>query len=172
MKRFLLLCLTCCGIISASAQTQEQVLKAAQKTNDYFMMKYSDPTLPTNVKKIRPSSLWTRAVYYEGLMALNAIDPQQRYLDYTFKWSDFHKWTPRNGVKTTDADDQCCEQTYIEYNQLTGKGPWSKSRRTSPNRWPQAVLTTGHGLMQYRWQCPYMQRCMPSQVTNSIWTMP
>ena len=60
---------------------QSEILQAARLTNDYFMEKYSDPTQPTNVKKIRPSSLWTRAVYYEGLMALNAIDPQQRYLD-------------------------------------------------------------------------------------------
>ena len=129
MKRFLLLCLACSGIIIAAAQSHEQVLKTAQKANDYFMTKYSDPTLPTNVKKIRPSSLWTRAVYYEGLMALNVIDPQQRYLDYTYKWADFHKWTPRNGVKTTDADDQCCEQTYIEYNLLTGKGSLEQTKQ-------------------------------------------
>ena len=61
--------------------TAQQVLSTTQKVNDYFMAKYADPTLPTNVKKVRPSSLWTRAVYYEGLMALNEIDPQQRYLD-------------------------------------------------------------------------------------------
>ena len=84
------------------------------------MMKYSDPTLPTNVKKVRPSSLWTRAVYYEGLMALNAIDPQQRYIDYAMTWADFHKWTPRNGVNTLDADDQCCGQTYVELAALKG----------------------------------------------------
>ena len=105
-----------------SAQSRQEVLQTAQKANDYFMAKYADPTLPTNVKKIRPSSLWTRAVYYEGLMALNAIDPKDAYLDYAFRWADFHQWTPRNGVKTTDADDQCCAQTYIEYQQLTGKG--------------------------------------------------
>ena len=99
------------------------VLETARKTNDYFMQKYSDPTEDTFVRnKKRPSSLWTRAVYYEGLMALNAIDPQQRYLDYTQQWADYHKWTPRNGVTTTHADDQCCEQTYIEYRLLTGKG--------------------------------------------------
>ncbi len=120
MKRIICMFLACCGLLTASAQSE--VLQAAQKTNDYFMAKYSDPTQPTNVKKIRPSHLWTRAVYYEGLMALQAVDPQQRYLDYVFKWADFHKWTPRNGTKTVDADDQCCEQTYIEYNQLTGKG--------------------------------------------------
>ena len=105
-----------------SAQSPQEVLQTAQKANDYFMAKYADPTIPTNVKKIRPSSLWTRAVYYEGLMALNAIAPKDAYLDYAFRWADFHQWTPRNGVKTTDADDQCCAQTFIEYHQLTGKG--------------------------------------------------
>lgn len=120
MKRLIILCMTCCALTAAYAQAD--VLKTAQLTNDYFMSKYSDPTQPTFVKKQRPSSLWTRAVYYEGLMALYAVDKQQRYLDYTAKWADFHKWTPRNGTKTTDADDQCCEQTYIEYNLATGKG--------------------------------------------------
>lgn len=118
----LISCLVCCLGMAASAQPQEQVLRTAQKANDYFMTKYSDPTLPTNVKRIRPSSLWTRAVYYEGLMALNAIAPQQRYQDYTRRWADHHQWTPRNGVKTTDADDQCCCQTYIELYRLTGQG--------------------------------------------------
>jgi rhamnogalacturonyl hydrolase YesR len=46
-------------------------------------------------------------------MALNDIDPQQRYMDYTDRWASFHQWTPRNGIKTCDADDQCCEQTYL-----------------------------------------------------------
>ena len=120
MKRIITFCAVCCCVVTTFAQSE--ILQAARLTNDYFMEKYSDPTQPTNVKKIRPSSLWTRAVYYEGLMALNAIDPQQRYLDYVHRWADFHKWTPRNGTKTTDADDQCCEQTYIEYHLLTGKG--------------------------------------------------
>ena len=122
MKRLLISCLVCCCITAAPAQSRQEVLQTAQKANDYFMAKYADPTIPTNVKKIRPSSLWTRAVYYEGLMALNAIAPKDAYLDYAFRWADFHQWTPRNGVKTTDADDQCCAQTYIEYHQLTGKG--------------------------------------------------
>ena len=85
---------------STTTFAQGSVLTTAQKANDYFMAKYSDPTLPTNVKKVRPSSLWTRAVYYEGLMALHAIDPQQRYIDYAMRWANFHQWTPRNGVNT------------------------------------------------------------------------
>lgn len=101
--------------------TAQQVLSTTQKVNNYFMAKYADPTLPTNVKKVRPSNLWTRAVYYEGLMALNEIDPQERYLDYTDRWAAFHQWTPRNGIKTGDADDQCCEQTYMMRYVQTGK---------------------------------------------------
>lgn len=101
-------------VCPATAQpTAEEVLQVTQCANDYFMNKYEDPTVPTNWKKVRPSSLWTRAVYYEGLMALYGIDPQQRYLDYTDRWGAFHQWTPRNGINTTDADDQCCSQTYL-----------------------------------------------------------
>ena len=106
--------------LMAQTAKQQEVLDVARKVNDYFMAKYSDPTAPTNVKKIRPSSLWTRAVYYEGLMALYEIDHDQRYIDYTDRWANFHKWTPRNGVNTCDADDQCCEQTYLDRFIMTG----------------------------------------------------
>jgi rhamnogalacturonyl hydrolase YesR len=115
MKKLITLCLLTITALQLTAQTTpDDVLSVARKANDYFMQKYPDPTVPTNVKKIRPSSLWTRAVYYEGLMALQTIDPQQRYLDYAITWADFHQWTPRNGVNTCDADDQCCGQTYYE----------------------------------------------------------
>lgn len=120
MKKTIIALMTWVGL-STTAFAQTDVLESARKTNDYFMMKYSDPTLPTNVKKVRPSSLWTRAVYYEGLMALNAIDTQQRYIDYALRWANFHQWTPRNGVNTCDADDQCCGQTYVELLPYTGK---------------------------------------------------
>ena len=101
------------NLLLIKCENPEEVLETARLVNNYFMSKYPDPTIPTNVKKIRPSNLWTRAVYYEGLMELNDIDPQQEYLNYSLTWADFHKWTPRDGVQTTDADNQCCGQTYI-----------------------------------------------------------
>ena len=104
----------------AQTATQAEVLDAARNANDYFMAKYADPTEPTNVKKIRPSSLWTRAVYYEGLMALYGIDPKNEYIDYTDRWAAFHKWTPRDGTSTRDADNQCCSQTYLDRFVMTG----------------------------------------------------
>ena len=85
MKKLILssLCMLM-GLTSMSAQTalQNEILEVAHRTNNYFMTKYRDPTIDTFVKKKRTSNLWTRAVYYEGLMALYEIDPQQRAGDY------------------------------------------------------------------------------------------
>ena len=121
MKKFILLMVMALITTGATAQQAStgDVLAAAQLANKYFMTKYADPTVPTNVKRIRPSSLWTRAVYYEGLMALYELDKNPAYIDYTDRWANFHEWTPRNGVKTTDADDQCCAQTYLERYMMT-----------------------------------------------------
>lgn len=141
-----LLALTMAGMMMAQSDKANDVMKTLRLANDYFMAKYADPTLPTNVNRIRPSSLWTRAVYYEGLMALYEIDPQERYLDYTDRWANFHQWTPRNGVKTNDADDQCCGQTYLErYFQSGGEEKIAKiienldnQMKTPNNQKPEA----------------------------------
>ena len=122
MRRFILILTVVFIAMSTSAQKvkSDDVMNTLRTVNNYFMAKYADPTLPTNVKKIRPSSLWTRAVYYEGLMALYEIDADARYTDYTDRWASFHQWTPRNGVKTNDADDQCCGQTYVDRYMQSG----------------------------------------------------
>ena len=130
MKRqVILLTLALTALTAAAQTTADDVLGVARKANNYFMAKYADPTVPTNVNRIRPSSLWTRAVYYEGLMALYDVDPDQRYADYTDRWATFHQWTPRNGVSTCDADDQCCGQTYLmRYEQVGGDEKIAKMR--------------------------------------------
>ena len=134
MKRLSTMMLATIMTLGAMAQTTaNDVLSVARKANDYFMAKYADPTLPTNVKKVRPSNLWTRAVYYEGLMAMQQIDPQQRYIDYAMTWADFHKWSPRNGMNTCDADDQCCGQTYIELLPYSNKDKEEQIRNIREN---------------------------------------
>ena len=69
-----LIALLMASVTFAQSEQANDVMKTLRLANDYFMAKYADPTLPTNVNRIRPSSLWTRAVYYEGLMALYEID--------------------------------------------------------------------------------------------------
>ena len=122
MKKILSILASAFMVLPMSAQNAQQqpVLDAARSVNNYFMKKYADPTEPTFVKKIGASSLWPRAVYYEGLMALYEIDKNPAYIDYTDRWANFHKWTPRNGTSTCDADDQCCSQTYLDRFVMTG----------------------------------------------------
>lgn len=99
------------------AQPRDEVLSQLQRANAYFVKKYPDPTEKTFVAWWRPSNIWTRAVYFEGLMALYSIDARQEYYDYAFKWAEFHNWGMDKGTATRHADDQCCGQTYIDlYN--------------------------------------------------------
>lgn len=90
------------------------VLAKMRLTNAYFMNKWPDPGKSIITNRERPSNIWTRGVYYEGLMALNAIDRDAKYYDYAVRWGESHKWGLRSGPRTRNADDQCCGQTYID----------------------------------------------------------
>lgn len=95
------------------------ILRTMVKVNDYFMTKYADCTAPSHVGIARPSNIWTRGVYYEGLIALHRIYPEARYYQYALDWAEFHKWGLRNGNTTRNADDQCCGQTYIDLYKMS-----------------------------------------------------
>ncbi|MET0394813.1 MAG: glycoside hydrolase family 88 protein [Chitinophagaceae bacterium] len=93
---------------------KNEVLAVLQKTNAYFMNKWPDPGKTIVTNKERPANIWTRAVYYEGLMALYRIDPDQTYYDYAVDWGARHKWGLAGGIQTRNADNHCCGQTYID----------------------------------------------------------
>lgn len=90
------------------------VLQAMHQANDWFVRRHPDAAAPTFVKKERPSNLWTRGVYFEGLSELNRIDPQPRNTAYMNEWARGHRYMPRNGTQTRDADDYCCSQAYLD----------------------------------------------------------
>jgi len=106
--------------------TPSAVLESMRRANDWFMNKHPDPTADIVTNKARPSNLWTRAAYYEGLMGLYGVEPdsskQKSYYDYAVNWgaSSTHPWTmtyTSAGVMTPVADNQACGQTYIDlYN--------------------------------------------------------
>ena len=103
--------------LSATAQklpTKQATLNAMQLANNYFMNKWPDVGKTIITNRERPSNIWTRAVYYEGLMEMYKIDPSKKYYDYALQWAEFHKWNLRDGIKTRNADNQCCGQTYID----------------------------------------------------------
>jgi unsaturated rhamnogalacturonyl hydrolase len=105
-------------VVAARAQTwptRDQILAKMHQTNDYFMGKWPDPGKDIVTDKTRPSNLWTRGTYYEGLMALYRVDPNARYYQYAVQWGTSHNWGLAYGnANDRVADDQCCGQTYLE----------------------------------------------------------
>ncbi len=103
---------------------KKEVVKAMELANDYFMQKWPDTgkgiPYPSR-NKVYESNLWTRAVYYEGLMALYRTNSDPRCLAYAVDWGEKHKWDLRRGVTTRNADNQCCGQIYLELYQLDPK---------------------------------------------------
>src|SRR5215203_5970800 len=87
--------------LAASSQklpSKKKILKPLRLANEYFMNKWQDPGKEIITDRTRPSNIWTRGVYYEGLMALYNIDPQKKYYDYAIDWGEKHKWGLRGGV--------------------------------------------------------------------------
>jgi len=111
----LALALTASNLLYAQKiPAKAKVLKVLQQTNAYFMDKWPDAGKSIITNKERPSNIWTRAVYYEGLMSLYQIDAKKEYYDYALQWGEKHNWGLRNGITTKNADDQACGQTYID----------------------------------------------------------
>ncbi|RPD51488.1 glycoside hydrolase family 88 protein [Paracnuella aquatica] len=110
----LLLAISAVEMQAQKLPPKKETLDAMRRANAYFMKKWPDAGKSIITNKERPSNIWTRAVYYEGLMALNAIDAQKEYTDYALQWGEKHRWSLRSGPSTRNADDQCCGQTYLD----------------------------------------------------------
>ncbi|MGF2410688.1 glycoside hydrolase family 88/105 protein [Ferruginibacter sp.] len=117
----LLVISTCLVVVqTTSAQklaAKKQVLKSITLANKYFMDKWPDAGKPIYVpsrSRTWPSHIWTRAVYYEGLMALYSVDKQKAYYNYAVDWGAKHQWNLRDGTRTRNGDNQACGQTYID----------------------------------------------------------
>lgn len=124
MKKIIAICLCLAGYLSGVYSQQsfdaDNVLAKMKLANSYFMKKWPDPTAAIVTNKSRPSNLWTRGTYYEGLMQLYYITKDTTLLTYATDWGNFHKWQPTyvGTTPTRIADNQCCGQTYLELYQL------------------------------------------------------
>ena len=113
---FLLACFSICSqlAVAQSLPAKKEVLKQMRLTNKYFMEKWPDAGKEIVTNKARPSNIWTRAVYYEGLMALYNIDRKKEYYDYAVQWGEKHNWGLAGTISTRNADNHCAGQTYID----------------------------------------------------------
>jgi unsaturated rhamnogalacturonyl hydrolase len=106
------------GELTAQTVSSSTTMESMVLANKYFMEKWPDVGKVIITDRERPSNIWTRGVYYEGLMAMYKLNPDQSYLNYALSWGEFHKWGMRDGIKTRNADNQCCGQTYIDLYML------------------------------------------------------
>lgn len=128
MKKFTYILLVILILLPLTATTAEKlparqdVLKTLTKVNDKYLRDHPDPLRPIpyySRKKIYDANLWTRAVYFEGLMSLYSIYPENKLLDYATEWADGFKWGMKGDITTTrNADNYCCAQTYIDLYRL------------------------------------------------------
>jgi unsaturated rhamnogalacturonyl hydrolase len=110
------------GGSTASLPAPEQILADLRRANRYFMDQWPDPGEVIVTNRARPSNIWPRAVYYEGLLALYTIDPDPVYYDYAVAWGEAHNWGLRDGnILTRDADNQAAGQTYIDLYRLDSR---------------------------------------------------
>lgn len=105
-----------------------EVLKYATSVNSYFMKKYPDVSANSYVGgNKRDSKIWTRGVYYTGLMSMYAQSPNRKWLAYATDWAEFHHW--KAGIKNAarHADFQCCGQTYLDLYMMDRSKPERKT---------------------------------------------
>ena len=130
----LLFLLACLWMQAQDLPDRKETLKVLTRVNGYFMKKHADYRTPSFVKEVtRPSNIWTRGVYYEGLMALYGIYPKAEYYRYAYDWAEYHRWGMRNGPTTRNADDYCCGQTYIDLYEICPKPEMLRDIKSTMN---------------------------------------
>ena len=144
-----------------------EVLAQARRVNDYFMQKFPDPlrVVPFPSRhKVYEGNIWTRGVYYEGLMALYGVDPQQRYLDYTMDWGDKFDWNMRNGqTLTRNADNYCCSQAYIDMYRIYGE----QKMIANVTRCMENILASPEAVSDWTW-IDAIQMGMPAMIKYGV----
>lgn len=105
------------GVAAATYPARADIIPVLARVNRQFADKWPDPSAP--LPGNRPSNIWTRGVYYEGLMALYRVTHTQAYRDYAVKWADVNDWNLRSPA--SNADNQSAGQTYLELYELDGK---------------------------------------------------
>lgn len=123
MPRLTITILLLLATLAAPAQTftSEHIMTDAEKVAGYFISRYPDVGADSYVGgKRRNSKIWTRSVFYEGLLNIYREQPREEWLKYTSSWGEYHKWisSSDNEARNANADYQCCGQAYLQLYQM------------------------------------------------------
>lgn len=147
----------------------DAIIAQGRKVNDYFMKKYYDPgkVVPFPSRhKVYEGNIWTRSVYYEGLMAFNEVDPQEKYLQYTMDWGNRFHWNMGGGqTLTRNADNYCCSQSYIDMYRIV-KDPAMIANVT---KCLEGILSTDESDADWTW-IDAIQMGMPALIKYGVTT--
>ena len=120
------------------------VIEVLDRVNQQFATKWPDPA--TTLPGSRPSNIWTRGVYYEGLLALHAVAPRASYREHAVNWAEHHDWGLR--APANNADNQCAGQAYIDLYQLDGA---SDGQRIAAIKASIDSLVNGNSSASWTW---------------------
>lgn len=101
----------------AQTFTTEQIMSDAEKVAGYFISNYPDVGADSYVDgKRRNSKIWTRGVFYEGLLNIYREQPREEWLKYAVDWGNYHNWISSSDseARRHNADYQCCGQAYLQ----------------------------------------------------------
>ncbi len=109
------------GLLLAGTETfaatfsSDSVMQTAEKVAAYFMHSTPDVGADSYVGgKKRNSRIWTRGIFYEGLLNMYREKQNAEWLKYSLDWGEFHEWYSCTDSQKRHADFQCCGQSYIE----------------------------------------------------------
>ncbi|MDE6418018.1 MAG: glycoside hydrolase family 88 protein, partial [Duncaniella sp.] len=109
--------LTMATAVWAQLPRTSEVMATTERVADHFIAEYPDVGAKSYVGgKERNSKIWTRGVFYEGMLNAWRENPRADWLKYCTDWGDFHKWisSADNEAKAHNADYQCCGQAYLQ----------------------------------------------------------
>ncbi len=93
----------------------KDVMAKADLVAGYFLRNYPDVGANSYVGgKTRNSRIWTRGVFYEGLLNMVREDPRDEWIKYALDWGEFHNWYSCTDSQNRHADFQCCGQAYLQ----------------------------------------------------------
>lgn len=106
------------GTPSTTMPSQAQIMSDMTLANNYFTNEWTAPGCTGCLTGGRPTTIWTRATYFEGSLAMWRVNHDPAITNYATRWGNFHNWILRNGAIDTSADNQCAGSEYIELYML------------------------------------------------------
>ena len=104
--------------MAGSMPSRAQILSDMTLANTYFTNKWPVAGCSNCLPGSRPSNIWTRGTYFEGLLAFYRITRNPSFTNYAVQWGTFHDWKLRGGDTDMQNDSQCAPQSYVELYQF------------------------------------------------------